>query len=75
MTDVHMKLTIAEQIRRDVEIGNRMRLFTDGGHAFRGVLQTVDEEQLALISDLPPSDGEMLLVPTEKVVAFSRLYY
>lgn len=72
--EFHAKMSVAEQIRRDIGIGHRMRLFTLGGHAFRGHLQSVDEEQIALISDQPPSDHERLLIPTEKAVAFSRLY-
>lgn len=74
MQDVHIKLTVAGQIQRDIGPGHRMHLFTLGGHIFRGHLQSADEEQVSLISDQPPSDNERVLIPTENVVAFSRLY-
>jgi hypothetical protein len=75
MADVHMKLTVAEQIDRDVGSGARLRIFALGGHTFRGVLEAADEEQVVIYSDQPPSDSERVCIPTEKVVAFSRLTY
>lgn len=73
MADVHMKLTVAEQLVRDVGSGSRLRVFTLGPHMFCGRLESADEEQVVVYSDYPPSDCERVCIPTEKIVAFSKL--
>jgi hypothetical protein len=75
MVDVHIKLSMAEQLQRDVGPGHRLRIFASGNYVFRGVLERADEEQVVVYSDLPPSDGERLCIPTENVVAFAKLCY